>query len=162
MKRCSKCGKEKLLEKFNKQSKSKDGYSCWCRACHNSWRRNNRSRYIEYNRKSESKYRKAWMDFFTLEYGRYPKCQICGKQLSWHGEIFKDLVYFDHRGYNGSSIRRGVYSWLRRHTLNERNIAEFRKENFGILCHGCNITLPTNLKRRAAIIAYLMEPFESC
>jgi 5-methylcytosine-specific restriction endonuclease McrA len=32
-KKCSKCGQEKRVTEFHKQSKTKDGYNVWCKAC---------------------------------------------------------------------------------------------------------------------------------
>lgn len=35
LKTCAKCGQEKPLSDFNKNKKAKDGYSIYCKKCHN-------------------------------------------------------------------------------------------------------------------------------
>lgn len=34
IKRCPRCGKEKILTDFYKNRREKDGLSCWCKGCH--------------------------------------------------------------------------------------------------------------------------------
>jgi len=44
MKRCTKCGEEKRLSEFRKQSHRKDGLTCWCKACLQEYSKKHRSK----------------------------------------------------------------------------------------------------------------------
>lgn len=60
MKKCSKCGLDKPLDAFNKQSSSKDGLQSYCRNCSNlsgsTWRKNNPEYNIKW-RKNHPEYK---------------------------------------------------------------------------------------------------------
>jgi len=51
MKNCTKCGKEKSKEKFNKDTRKLDGLRCRCQICEKEYRRNNKERTKEYGKK---------------------------------------------------------------------------------------------------------------
>jgi len=49
-KKCNKCGKVKILSKFNKNKSSKDGYSYWCNKCVTEYSQENKEHSKEYNK----------------------------------------------------------------------------------------------------------------
>ena len=53
MKTCKKCLKHKSLDAFGKQSRNRDGLSCWCKDCYNEY---DRTRYRA-NPERERRYR---------------------------------------------------------------------------------------------------------
>ena len=98
MKQCRKCLTDKDKVCFNKQSKTKDGLSPWCKTCHAEqhkiWKQKNRS--------SESRY--EWEYTLNSRYGitveKYEEmlisqrhmCAICGISQS----KLKNLLSVDH------------------------------------------------------------------
>ena len=69
MKKCSKCGVEKLETCFSKQSRSKAGLNPWCKACSSEyskkWQRDNSERqknYYEVNKKSKAEKHRIWRE----------------------------------------------------------------------------------------------------
>lgn len=67
MKNCSKCGKEKPLDKFFKSKSTKDGYRSQCKDCHQEYQKNNPDTLWRYSLKffygiTEDNYNKMFND----------------------------------------------------------------------------------------------------
>jgi hypothetical protein len=80
-------------------------------------------------------YLKIWHEILEEIYDL--KCGICGKPLSFR-TIRSEVVCFDHRGKSKISHPSG---WLKGHVPSEENINYFLAQNFGILCHTCNLRI---------------------
>jgi hypothetical protein len=113
-------------------------------------------RHKEYKQRERAK----WQQFFRSVYGPKPSCQVCSTVLDF------DLssVYFDHRLNGQEYIKIKPTRWAANHPCTEENRQIWLSCQFGILCHQCNIHLPT-LNRRAwveNVMRYVSETESVC
>ena len=79
--------------------------------------------------------------------GYIPKiaqCQMCGKDIFFNTNDVKNAITFDHRHSGTEVIKSSPTAWLRMHKRNLTNEAIWESCDFGMLCHRCNIMLPTS------------------
>jgi len=130
---CARCGLEKELKEFHKVKSGRKGRHNWCKEC----ARLGLSEYATKNRIE-------WKSWFESQYGKHPKCQICGRELSFQtGREGRNTVYFDHSNGGLESIKDSPSIWYARHVCNARNQKLWDECRFGILCCVCNHSLPT-------------------
>lgn len=183
---CTKCHELKLINQFYKRPNKPIGYSSWCIDClkvYNKeykqrehiakrikeWRKtpeakeDARQRALKYSRKYKNKIRdrckekqKDWGDYFKQIYGDNPKCECCGARLNW-GKGNGKYVVFDHQHGDGLVIKQQPSAFVSSHLFNDKNIAIWEKENFGIICQGCNSYLPTSSKDREQYVFNLVQ-----
>ena len=124
MKNCSKCGIEKDLTDFSKNKKKKDGYSFWCKECHEEYKKKhyleNKEKYLDKNKKHHLKM-KAWLK----ELKQSLKCSECPEDhiacLDFHHESNKEM-----------SVSKALnYGWGKDRILKE--IAKCK-----VLCSNCH------------------------
>lgn len=78
-KKCKKCGEEKLLTEFNKQSRTKDGLKNYCKIC---FKKINQDRYKAKRGKILDQNKKWYRDnldkrkVYEYEYHRTPACRV--------------------------------------------------------------------------------------
>mgnify|MGYP001564542657 CR=1 FL=1 len=132
----------------------------------NRRRRYGKSRYKCYSqnpgrsREQREKYRKRnctqWILYLESKYGKNPNCECCGKKLGFSLGLSQksQTVHFDHRNNGKEMIQNGPNSWIMNHAHNNKNIKIFESCNFGILCHQCNILLPTKNRIQWLEMAY--------
>lgn len=112
-------------------------------------------------KKSDREYKKKcvqeWTLYFIERYGEYPKCEICGKTLTWKTDA-PNKVHFDHRYNNEVSIKNVPFQWVANHICSEKNRKIWLSCDFGILCTNCNLRLPTKdrLKFLCNIFKYIL------
>lgn len=138
---CSNCKIEKPLNLFHKNKSRASGHDFYCKEC--------RMKTVKYhynpeqNRNLKSRYKNQWDSFFNKHYTSNPYCSICNKQLKWSSSDKNLSVHWDHR--HGKTDRyRGPNEWLTSRPCSEINIKEWLEFDYGILCHCCNKSLPTN------------------
>lgn len=116
---CSKCKEKKLIEDFCKYSRSKDGYSCWCKKCRaeyaNNYKKASKEHLIEYraiyyiNNKEKINKRN------TKNYINNKK-RILKKHAEWSKnnkeKIFKQKTQY--REHNKERIRLRSINYLRK------------------------------------------------
>ena len=71
------------------------------------------------------------------------QCQMCGRDIFFNNNNLKDAINFDHRYGGTESIKGSPTSWLRFHKRTPENEAIWKSCDFGMICHRCNIILPT-------------------
>jgi hypothetical protein len=71
-KTCTKCKKEKTLNQFGKDKKTKDKLNYWCRECNKKYRNKNKEKITEY-RKEHKEERKKWYREHREEIKEYNK-----------------------------------------------------------------------------------------
>lgn len=77
-KKCVKCKIVKPLNEFNFRKRSKDGYSYYCKECHNQRNREWRESYPEKNRASRAKCRESYQKYYLEN-----REKICAKQAEY-------------------------------------------------------------------------------
>ena len=75
------------------------------------------------------------------------KCGICGKVLFFRNHHIRDTIHFDHRKEN-CVIKRQPSIWLGSRFRTKANQKIWDSCDFGILCHWCNLWLPTKNRKR--------------
>ena len=87
-----------------------------------------------------------WANYFMIKYGDNPFCSICNKQLYWVHADKRHRVYFDHRNGGKEKIK-SPSTFYYGNKFNEETRELWESCKFGILCCGCNLTLPTKLRK---------------
>jgi len=95
-----------------------------------------------------SRNRKTWEGFIPL----MTNCQMCGKDIFFHRNNQKSAINFDHRHGGIEEINRPML-WLAGHKMTPENKAKWEKCDFGMLCTGCNLKLPTKNRKQFVIRA---------
>jgi len=148
---CQKCGKS-----------HKDTHKRICGACYQRQRKkDNPEKVKEAKRRYSEKQRikgwpkkksyalrnyKAWIDSFIEIYGQNPRCEICGKTLSWKGLKTK-IVHWDHKDEK-CMVKKDPSHFLHGHIYNEGNRKIWHSLDLGCLCLSCNTRLPTKNRIR--------------
>jgi hypothetical protein len=71
-------------------------------------------------------------------------CPGCGKVIFFNSKVRDNTIAFDHRK-DGSEVIKGTPAkWLYCHLATPENIEIWESCDFGMLCHKCNRSLPTN------------------
>lgn len=87
MKRCARCGIEKPTDKFNKQSRQKDGLFPWCRDCCKEYRQQNKEKSRDYQRSYYRANNERKKQFRRDKLGSIHKlkrsCAKCGEDRSY-------------------------------------------------------------------------------
>jgi hypothetical protein len=138
---CSICKKSKPETEFYARKGSK-GIWCRCKSCEKVRRTKYRGNYYYYH-----KVKGQWLPYLKTKYGNPPKCQCCGKKLSWTTKVRILMVHLDHQNGGEELIKRTPMSWVGKNRFCEKNTKIFELCDFGVLCHSCNKSLPT--KNRA-------------
>jgi hypothetical protein len=97
----------------------------------------------ESHRAYKRRLKNKWIAFFKKHFGDSPVCQVCNKTLSFQAKSTIDAVHFDHRYEGLEDIKDKPIRWIGNHACNSTNQNIFLSCNFGVLCHQCNIHLPT-------------------
>lgn len=153
-KTCPRCGLNKPLDEFYKNRNRKIPYSGYCKKCHckvcSDGAKKKYSEIKAYNRKLFEKYLGGWKEYFKNKYGENPKCEVCGKTLSFdsltsYGNCNgkRTDICFDHKHRN-VEIKTSPSNWFHKRVCSARNIAIWESCNFGLLCIKCNSLLPTD------------------
>ena len=113
LKRCPKCNRDLPKEKFSKNTKLKDGLSCWCReCCHSSYIENKEKRsksQKEYREKNKEKISKQRVEYRNRnkdkksEYDKNYQQKNKQKKIEYQKQYFeknKDLIYERNKIYN--------------------------------------------------------------
>ena len=111
------------------------------------WRKNN-PHYRSIDKKGIFN-RKSWEGYIPKE----TKCQICGKEIFFNQNNQSLAIHFDHIKEN-LSITIKPTTWLSKNRRTSENEKIWESCNFGMLCHKCNLCLPT--KNRLGIVKYLL------
>lgn len=101
------------------------------RKSQNEWRKCNIKQYI--------KAMKSWEGFIPKE----TICQVCGKAIYFNNRNHNTSIHFDHRRGN-EAITGSPARWLRDRKRTPESEAIWKSCDFGMLCQGCNRSLPTN------------------
>lgn len=102
---------------------------------HRKWYKRNRRKHI-----LSSKSRlKSWIGVIP----QATRCQICGKNIYLVSDQRSKTIHFDHRHNGKEKIKCSPSIWLRTHQRNDKNEKIWNSCDFGMLCHRCNIFLPT-------------------
>lgn len=126
MKRCSKCGQKKPLNKFNKQKASKDGLCAWCRDCSSKYNR-------EYARNHQQEGKKR-----HKKYVREHREKIKDYQYQWlYGLTSKQRlqIYINQNGCCAICKKATPYDKIK--TDHNHKTDKIR----GLLCNECNLAL---------------------
>ena len=125
MKTCSKCGQEKTLAEFSKNSRAKDGKHPWCKTCFAEYERNryqNGDKARKLNNKSKIiKKRQDYIWKILVE----STCKACGEDDPL-------VLEFDHR-----DPATKAYNVTDMYVLSEAKIAE-EIAKCDILCANCH------------------------
>lgn len=105
----------------------------------------------------------AWKAFLKSVYGANPICQVCGLALDFDADNTLNQVHLDHRLDGAEPIQDKPCRWMSNHPCNLDNQDLFLKCKFGVLCHQCNIHLPTMNRKQwiANVTRYIMETEQS-
>lgn len=138
MKQCSKCGVLKSLDKFNKRSRSKDGFQQHCKECHKQLNiahyATNKSLYI-------SRARASIKDLKPLvEDKKKQGCVDCGEKRHW-------VLDFHHT--NPKEKDMNVSALLRRGSK-DRIVQEIDK--CVVLCRNCHADRHHNMKHVGKVL----------
>lgn len=74
------------------------------------------------------------------------KCGVCGKVLFFKGHSQKETIHFDHRKEN-CAIKCKLSNWLMSNFRTPKNQRIWDSCDFGILCHWCNMFIPTKNRK---------------
>lgn len=102
MKRCTKCGEQKPLAEFNRDSSRKSGYHPWCKPC----ARKRRSGWYDENRDSNLTYQARWREKNRERKREYDRAY---RQANLDERRAKDAAY---RLENAEKIDARIRSWL--------------------------------------------------
>lgn len=88
-------------------------------------------------------------------------CESCNKKLYFKSGNIKNTMFFDHRIDGKEHINEPPKGWLSQHVPSEENIRLWQKSDFGILCHQCNVFLPTKKRKEFLrnIIKYVFNKY---
>ena len=103
------------------------------------YRSENKEKYIEHDKKIMV----TWEGLIP----KFTQCQMCGKDVVFNGLDKSKSIFFDHRNGGEECIKGSPSSWLKRHRRTPKNEAIWKSCDFGILCHRCNIVLPTENRK---------------
>ena len=112
-KKCSKCGQEKLANKFGRKKTTRDGLQCWCKRCCSDADKC-RDRYYRARDLMRS-YGMTIDEYDELHQKQGGVCAICGEKETYKNQRGVTRLSVDHDHKTGK-IR-------------------------GLLCRGCNIFL---------------------
>jgi len=148
--RCNSCGTMKSLSEYYKDISCKSGYKEICKTCvsqkFKQYYLKNKMKMNIQMREWRKKNNIQWKNWFEQKYGKNPKCEVCGKLLSWKTKNRNKMVNLDHRGNKTKIIKSPSY-WTWMHKCDVRNKQIFLSCNFGILCKACNRNLPTDNRK---------------
>lgn len=98
--------------------------------------------------------KKTWNNYFPEK----TICGVCGKKIFFKADLIKNTIHFDHRIEN-CIIAKKPDTWLRTHKRTPENEKIWESCNFGILCHWCNLYLPTKNRKEwlAKVIKYVNQ-----
>ena len=99
----------------------------------------NRDKIIKRHEDLCFKKKKGWVGIIPEE----TNCEICGKKLYFFGKTKKETIHFDHKKMD-VPIKQSPGIWLRAKALTPEREKMWRDSDFGLLCDGCNKSLPTN------------------
>lgn len=159
IKRCSKCKADKDISGFYKNRCNRDGLNYWCKDCVNDsqiGRVRNLEKQLYWQRSAYKRNCREWIPVLD-ELGITPVCQICDKKLEWFNGRLRS-AHFDHRnGYPAEYDKNKDTPslWFASNLPTNENIEAFRKMNYGILCHSCNLRIPTDTRYREKLARYL-------
>jgi hypothetical protein len=140
-KRCSKCKQVKEADAFTKANTKPGGLRSRCKVCVKKHTKRYQTTEMTYT--TRARYMEDWSQFFELEYGMDPSCQVCSSSLSYHRDDDLPTVVFDHR-CGDETIKGSPSAFCRTHPCIEQHQVTWRSCDFGILCRKCNAALPTN------------------
>lgn len=128
-KKCTKCGKKRILSKFYKLSKSSDGLMHWCKKCKDYYDKNRvmtfgREKRIKNQKDYKLRLRKQLLD----AYGH--KCACCG-------ETIDEFLELDHINGGGTQHRK----LEKRDLYQVAKLEGYPKEKYRLLCSNCNHSL---------------------
>ena len=141
--KCSKCGRVKLLSEFHKNRALKAGIFSWCKSCGNRLVRGRRKKRLKHYREMEAKKRernrvslRLWHRNRRIEMKRKiikhygGRCKCCGEDRI-------EFLAIDHIGGGGKKHRKEVGSGNMLYWIIKNNYPK----GFRILCHNCNMSL---------------------
>lgn len=138
---CSCCKEEKLVIYFYKNKSRSTGYDLYCKSCRSIYSKNHYNPTL--SKELRKKYRGQWLLFFNEYYGNSPECQVCCKSLEYFNKDKTLAVHWDHRYGEDKLTFRGPGSWIVGRPCIEKHQEAWLVFDYGILCHQCNINLPT-------------------
>ena len=107
--------------------------------------------------------REKWKKYLEYRHGKNPKCEVCGKELGFMTGHRRDTVCFDRRHGEGRFMK-GTPSLFFKGSPDAHKIVVFEREDFGILCNRCNLSLPSDLEERRKLAGkekfakYILKP----
>lgn len=102
-----------------------------------------RARFHENHRRFYKKRIDSWAEYLPAE----ANCEICDMKLYLSGHPRSETICFDHRIEN-CAIKKPPATFIRSRLRTKESQAIWDSCQFGILCVRCNITLPTNNRKK--------------
>ncbi len=130
-------------------------WNAYRREYNKHYRRENREYLKAYNTRRLAGYRKDWISYFKTKYGSTPQCQLCEKTLYWTHKHHGKRACFDHRRGDEPIQNKSPRTWIQNKVFTDKHVATFEACDFGILCRACNLLLPGDMKKRAAMVCNL-------
>lgn len=125
MKVCNKCKEEKELTEFWKKRSSKDGYQHSCISCNREYKRLNKDRFNESQRKWRVDNKERFDDYMKAwgkDYYKKNKDKMDKRNREYRESMKENVVYkIEH---NGEVVRVGSTKWL------NRRISEYKCNSF--------------------------------
>lgn len=100
---------------------------------------------VKYNGNSRDRQifcKDSWVGYIPEE----SNCEICGKKLFFRNHHIRDTIHFDHRKED-CVIKINPANWLMSRFRTPDNQKIWENADFGILCHWCNLWLPTKNRK---------------
>jgi len=121
MKKCTKCGEEKLIDEFNKNGKNKDGsvrYKSRCKVCvkeyNEEYYKENKEYYSEYQKK---RYDENKEYYFIANHKRKALKRLNGGSYTVE-QLQECLEFFDYKcAYSGEDIELDLSNFHREHIV---------------------------------------------
>jgi len=122
------------------------------RAMANARYQRNKEQYRLSNRKRQISYTNSWSEYLPEK----ANCGVCGKELFYRGTGKNDTIHFDHT-QEECAIKTNPSNFLMSRKCTPENIKIWESCNFGILCHWCNLYIPTKNRKEwlSKVTAYI-------
>lgn len=143
-KQCIRCNNIHPIKDFTIHTKTKDGYSQYCKPCNAIWarnyRKNNKQRCSDAKKRYHAKHRekilKRMQDYISGLKNRV--FNLYGNKCACCGETNREFFALDHLEGGGTKERKRLGT---RGLFIQAAKPEFQKDKYQLLCHNCNMSL---------------------